>query len=408
MAKENPTIWCISKYASPPCYGVGAKLYYIAQEFSELGADVLLISSDSNHLAKYPESDATYNSEIHGRLKHLWIKTLKYQKSASLKRVLSWFDFEFKLFRLSQSQLKRPDIVIVSSLSLFTVLYGLHLKRKYKAKLVFEVRDIHPLTLIEECGISRWNPLILLMAWVEKLGYKKADLIVGTMPNLKEHVCEVLGFEKEVFHSPLGIHEIWNNPSSSSDLVDSLFSGASGFVVGYAGSMGVSNALKPFIQAIQTLSERKDIFFVLIGDGDLKPLLIEELTGLSNVTIGPKIPQKEIPYFLSKCDLLYLSTHTSKVWKYGQSMNKLIDYMMAGKPIVASYSGYPSMLDEANCGLFVPTDDVQTIVDALLYFKNMHPDERRCYGERGREWVQQFQNYKGLASAYLTKLLELK
>lgn len=408
MSKENPTIWCISKYASPPRYGVGAKLYYMAKEFCELGADVLLIASDSNHLAKYPETDTTYNREMHGKLKYLWIKTMKYQRSASLKRILSWFDFEFKLFRLDRSQLEKPDVVLVSSLSLFTVFYGLHLKRIYKSKLVFEVRDIHPLTLIEECGASRWNPLILLMAWVEKLGYKKADLIVGTMPNLKEHVREVLGFKKEVFHSPLGIHEVWDNPATSSELVDSLFTGTTGFVVGYAGSMGVSNALNPFIEAIKTLSCRTDISFVLIGGGDLKPILIKELAGLSNVMIGPKIPQKEIPYFLSKCDLLYLSTHSSKVWKYGQSMNKLIDYMMAGKPIVASYSGYPSMLDEANCGLFVPTDDVQAIVDAVLFFKDMPPDERKGYGERGREWILRFQNYKALALDYYKKLIELR
>ena len=41
----------------------------------------------------------------------------------------------------------------------------------------------------------------------------------------------------------------------------------------------------------------------------------------------------------------------SKVWDYGQSMNKIVDYMMAGKPVVASYSGYPSMLNEAGSGI---------------------------------------------------------
>ena len=37
---------------------------------------------------------------------------------------------------------------------------------------------------------------------------------------------------------------------------------------------------------------------------------------------------------LSRCDLLYFSVHVSTVWKYGQSLNKVIDYMLAGKPVV--------------------------------------------------------------------------
>ncbi len=38
------TVWCISKYASPPQYGVGARLFYIVKEFSNMGLNVLLIS----------------------------------------------------------------------------------------------------------------------------------------------------------------------------------------------------------------------------------------------------------------------------------------------------------------------------------------------------------------------------
>jgi hypothetical protein len=73
-----------------------------------------------------------------------------------------------------------------------------------------------------------------------------------------------------------------------------------------------------------------------------------------NVNIGPRIDQYEIPYFLSKCDILYLSTHDSKIWDYGQSMNKLVDYMMAVNLWLASYSGYSSMLNEAESGVFIP------------------------------------------------------
>ncbi len=405
--KDKVCIWCISKYASPPNYGVGSKLFSIAKYFSDMETDTLLISSDSNHLAKYPESNETYNSEVYGNLRHVWIRTMKYGRSASIKRILSWFDFEYKLFRLNRKELREPDVVIISSLSLLTILYGIYLKKKYNCKLVFEVRDIYPLTLTEDIGVSKWNPMVLLLGAIEKVGYKKADIIVGTMPNLKEHVEEIIGHKKEVFYSPIGIHASWSKEAIKSREVDELFPKNNQFIIGYAGSMGISNALDCFIDSIELMAEYDDIYFVLVGDGDLKPLYKERLSKVKNVTLGPKLKQSEIPYFLSKCDILYLSTKDSKVWKYGQSMNKVIDYMMAGKPVVASYSGYPSMLNEANSGIFVKTNDIRAIIDAFLYFKNMPPTERSAYGARGKVWVEENHRYEKVTKEYFEKIMEL-
>ena len=138
------TIWCISKYASPPTYGVGSRLFYICREFTKMGLNVLLISSDSNHLSCYPKSDKVYNSEKFDKMSHIWIKTLKYSRSASIRRLLSWLDFEFKLFSLKISDFEKPDVVIISSLSILTIIYGIFIKKKYDCKLVFEIRDIYP------------------------------------------------------------------------------------------------------------------------------------------------------------------------------------------------------------------------------------------------------------------------
>jgi len=320
---------------------------------------------------------------------------------------LSWFDFEVKLFRFDRSKIEPPNVVVVSSLSLLTIIYGIFLKKLYGCKLVFEVRDIYPLTLTDELGVSRWNPFVVFLGWLEKIGYKKADLIVGTMPNLKDHVKTVIGNEKDVFHSPLGIHDRWSHDLERSTSVDSFFPKTTKFIVGYAGSMGVSNALNAFVDAVTVLSKTDGIYFVMVGDGDLKPLYVEKLSGLNNVRIGSKISQQDIPYFLSRCDILYLATHESRVWKYGQSLNKLVDYMMAGKPVVASYSGYQSMLNEANAGVFVPTDDVDSIVDAIRFFKDMSEEERNLYGSRGKKWVEENHYYKNIASRYYGKILEL-
>jgi len=394
MNKELKSVWIISKYGSPKKYGVSSKPYRTAKFLSENRINVYLISSDSNHLAEYPESQYRYNWEKDGELNHIWIKTLKYKRSASIKRVISWFAFEWHLFRLDRRKLEKPDIVIVSSLSLLTVLYGLYLKKIYKCKLVFEVRDIYPLTFTEEIGVSSYNPIVLLFKIIEKLGYMKSDLIVGTMPNLSNHVKSVLGYEKKVFFSPLGINDNWGLITEPSKRVDELFPDYSCVVIGYAGSMGRTNALDSFIKSIECLQSDSNLYFILVGQGDKKEEYEKILKNCSNAIIGPRIEQHEIPYFLSKCDILYLSTRDSKVWEYGQSLNKLVDYMMAGKPVVASYSGYPSMLNEAGSGIFVNTNSTEAIIEGIRKYANMSIERRQEIGSKGKKWIEEnYTNY---------------
>ena len=168
-------IWFISKYASPPLYAKApSRLFYLAREIEKLGNKVKLITSDSNHFTNIPNTRKVYNNEHQEGVDITWIKTKKYKKTASFARILSWFDFERRLFFMKLDPTEKPDVVIVSSLSIFTVVYGYFLKKKFKSFLVFEIRDIWPLTLIEEGGFSKWHPLSLIMGFIVKM-IKKHD-----------------------------------------------------------------------------------------------------------------------------------------------------------------------------------------------------------------------------------------
>lgn len=396
-------IWCISKYASIPKFGAAARLFYLAKEFSKQNHEVLLITSDSNHLSNFPTSNQRHNFDKEAGVDICWIKTKKYLKTASAARVLSWFDFELGLFSLDKKRFTKPDVVIISSLSLLSIVFGFYLKKKYKATLVFEVRDIWPLTLVAEGGFSRWHPLTIFLGVIEKFGYKKADLIVGTMPRLDLHVENILGKKRDVFCSPLGLDSSQVTAMNIVPNLDKYFPEEK-LIIGYAGSMGISNALESFIQCIDKLSDNDNIHFVLVGDGDLKDEYKSRLKYKENVTFVPKIKQEDVQYFLSKCNILYLSTHDSEIWKYGQSMNKVVQYMLSGKPIVASYSGYESMLNEADSGVFVPPNNIEQLKKALLGYSMMKEEERELVGERGTKWIIENRMYSKLAKQYIEKI----
>ena len=409
-------IWCISKYTSPPKYSkMPTRLFNYCREWVKMGHHVTYITSDANHLADYPATDKVYNKEVIEDIEVYWLKTKKYTKTASAERILSWLDFERRLFGLNTKDMKKPDIVIVSSLSILSIGYGYYLKKKYGAFLVFEIRDIWPLMMVEGANFNKHHPLVLFIGAVEKFGYQFSDLIVGTMPRLDLHIEEILGHRKFNFYcAPFGVMEL-SKADEKINLKEELFEHVfpkDKIIIGYAGSMGISNALEPFINTIQQVEKTiPNLYFVLIGSGDLRESFQEQLKSSENVKFLPRIPQNQVQNFLSNCDAVFLSTTNSKLWNYGQSLNKVIEYMTAGKPILALYYGYQSMINEAKCGFFItPESDqsAETAIEAtLVEISNMSKNELREIGQRGKMWITKNRRYSILAKQYLTKIQNL-
>lgn len=395
-------VWYLCKYVSAPDLDrVGGRGYSIMSELAERGHEVVLITSDSNHLANPPTFEGASCRRRTGRLTMIWLRTLKYDGTGSFRRVLSWFDFEWRLFRFNARGLPRPDAVIASSLSLLTVLNGVRLKRKYHARLILEIRDIWPLTLTEQGGVSRWHPLALMLRLVERLGYRSADVVVGTMPNLKAHVAKSTSRPVPVLTIPQGFDPTSLTGSTDPEPLKSLGTlEGRDFVVGYVGTVGFDNALDSFFLAAAEMETDPGTAFVLVGEGSLLDGYRAQYGHLKNLFIIGGVPKREVQAVLSQFDILYFATHPSAVWNYGQSLNKVIDYMLAGKPVIGSYSGFPSMIDEAECGVFVPAGDVEALVAEVRRFAAMSKAERAAMGKRGADWVRERRTFTQLAADY--------
>jgi glycosyltransferase involved in cell wall biosynthesis len=394
-------IWYISKYASPLKYGFASRHFYLASEFNQLGNRTVVISSNSNHLAQIPDFQDIFTKEEIEGVETLWIKSNKYDGSASFRRIISWIDFELKLLLMPKNLIPRPDVIIVSSLSLLTILNGYRLKKRYGCKLIFEVRDIWPLTIIEEGNFNRWNPFVMVLSWIEKFGYRHSDVIVGTMPNLAEHVKAVTKNNLNCYCIPFGFDPSqYIRPEPLPEGYEERYIPKNKFIIGYTGSIGLTNALDPIIKCSEILKDDPDIHFLLVGDGDMLNKYTKEVKELRNITFAPKVRKLQVQSILSHCDVLYFSVKNSKVWRYGLSLNKLIDYMFAGKPIIASYSGYPSMVNEAECGSFVPAGDVSALINTLYTYKELANNQLESIGKKGKEWLLLNRSYKKIALDY--------
>lgn len=399
-------IWYISKYATPSKYYFGTRHFYLAEEWTKNGNDISIITSNSSHLAKnLPIFKSSIFIEYINGVRTIWINTYKNFSSSRLSRVISWFDFDIKLLTFSKKSLTIPDVIIISSLSLTSFLPAWLLSKKYKCKLIFEIRDIWPLSIMTLGNYTRFNLFIIYLSWLEKFGYRKSDLIVGTMPNLIEHVRLNCKIETKCICIPQGLStEFYVNEQQKldSDYIKKYIP-KNKFIICYAGTLNINNPLQTFLDAAKILKYNLNIHFIILGEGNFRKYYEDEANNLPNITLPPPINKNKVNDFLKYIDICY-DSFDSKLAKYGLSRNKWIDYMFASKPIICSFDGYQSMINEANCGSFVKYNDSYALVNKIIEFSNYSKPYIEEIGARGKEYLLNHRKFEILAKAYLDEI----
>lgn len=409
MKRQN--IWYVSKYAVTPLFGGASRQYFFSKYFCMKGRSVNLVTSRSASLKSFPNlgwhNHVQYN--IDG-VKSILLNGPKIDLGFNLKRIYSWVIFEVRvlLWALYFSK-KKPDIIIVSSLSLLTFLTGVLLKRYFKCKLICEVRDIWPLTIVEARNLNPKGLINRVLSKIEIFGYNKSDAIIGSMPNLIEHVKNVSPLNSQKVHYiPMGFDiQYWQ--TGASDLLnqfDHIFDENvpnGNFIVGYAGTIGLANCVDQILDAAVLLKDHR-VTFMILGDGPLRSTLEKraKILELQNVKFLEPVKKVLVQDFLVKCHLLVNPWQGGrKIYKYGVSPNKWIDYMYSGRPILVSLDGYKNIINEAECGLFIEADRPDLLAESILQFASLDKEELSRMGERGKSYLMTKLTYESLSARYL-------
>jgi len=398
----NKNIWYISKYAISATDGNPTRQYFLSKYLAKEGFDVTLISSRSSGIKGSKVKGIGRKTRIEG-FNHVLINGPEIKLGINLKRILSWVYFETLLF-ISPIfiKYKKPDIIIVSSLSLLTIITGFLFKKIYNSKLIFEVRDIWPLTLMELKNISSKNIFIFILRSIEKFGYKRSNFIVGTMPKLDEHIKNSIKNKFNFKYIPMGYDpEFYTNLNIVSSDFDNLLP-KNKFIVGYAGTIGVANRVEIIVEVAEKLNNKNNnILFAILGDGPLKSKLEERTKKLNNIVFFPKVKKEFVNNFLSKCDILVNPWQDKNLYKFGVSPNKWIDYMYSAKPIIVSYNGYKSIINEAKCGEFIPANNVKLLTEKIVEYSKKDKTELKKIGENGKKYLEKNLSYFVLSKKYI-------
>lgn len=395
------TIWIVHQYASTPETGMGGRHFYLAQELAKQGHKVYVIASSANHLLhSQPKLTGDITFEPVAGFTFVWVKMPHYSEAHSKQRALNWFLFPWRIQKLAKLIKDKPDAVLCSSPSPIAFLGAQRLAKKFKAKLVFEVRDIWPLTLTEVGGYSSKHPFIRFMQWVENKAYRDSDRVVSNLKNSVEHMVEH-GLEREKFTwvaNGFSLDEVQNAVPLEVEVVDQL--PINKFIVGYAGTFGLANDLYTFIDAAEILNNEKEISFVLVGGGKDKKKLIDYISSknIKNITILDFIKKKQVQSMLAKFDALAVGAKKEPMYRFGVSPNKLFDYLYAAKPILYYIeSGDYKPIESSDAGIEVESENPQALAAAILQLYQMPEEQRQQMGENGRKAALEEYEYGSLA-----------
>lgn len=394
------TLWIINQYASTPDAGMGGRHYYLAKELAKQGYKVYVIASASNHLLhSQPAIKEDFWLQAVEGFTFVWVRMPLYENAHSRQRAINWFLFPWRIQRLAKVIKQAPDAILCSSPSVLAFLGARRLAKRFSARLVFEVRDIWPLTLTEIGGYSPGHPFIRLMQWVEDWAYRESEKVVSNLRNAVEHMVSRGMDRKKFFWIPNGysLDEVSSVEPLPGHIVSQL--PTEKFIVGYTGTLGTANALDVLIESADILKDSSDISFVIIGRGKDKASLEKMVVDkhLSNVMFIDAIPKKQIQSMLSHFSACYIGWLKDDLYRFGIAANKLPEYLYSGKPIIHSYSGGCDPVSESNAGIVVEAQDPQALADAILKLYSMTPECRSNLGENGRKAAMQNYDYSMLA-----------
>ncbi|OPZ24571.1 MAG: putative glycosyl transferase [bacterium ADurb.BinA186] len=151
----------------------------------------------------------------------------------------------------------------------------------------------------------------------------------------------------------------------------------------FAGNVGSAQDVETLLNAARYLLPHPEISIHILGSGsDLeKCRKMSKKENLSNVFFHGPLPLKEMPGAYEAADALLVVLSRLSFLNYVVP-GKVQSYMEYGKPIIAACNGAtPRMIEEARCGLSVPSGDVEGLSKALLTMATMDSKQRLEMGD---------------------------
>jgi len=250
---------------------------------------------------------------------------------------------------------------------------------------VFDQHDLSPEVYVAQGG-RRGGLVHRFMLWSERRTYRTADVVIATNETYRRFALGRGGVDPErVFvvrssPDPARIHAVPPDPA--------LRDGRP-HLVAYLGTMGPQDGVDLFVQAARLVAETRpgQVRFVAMGGGPMLDALREQVIrqGLSDdVTFTGRVPDDLVRRVLSSADLA-ISPDPANDFNEYCTMNKTLEYMAVGVPVVA-FDLEETRVSAADAAVYATPNDPSGLAALVMELLD-DPERRARMGDIGRERV---------------------
>lgn len=295
--------------------------------FKGQGYDVTVIQSDFRHFKKVRREGMKED--------FIFIKSNPYYKNLSVSRLTSHYKYASDAFKAVEDI--SPDLLYVfvppNSLAKFAAKY----KQKNKnIKLIYDLIDLWPETM--PIGKAKSFPPFTFWGKMRDQSLKFADLLITECDLYQTVLGDVLkDIKTETVHLAKKDIEVTNNPKLSEDKIH----------LAYLGSINNIIDIPKIKEIIQVINEIKPVTLHIIGDGESKQELIDEVESTGAVIdYHGKIydPQEKQDIF----DRCHFGLNIMKENVCVGLTMKSIDYFQHGLPIINNIPADTAEIVEKN------------------------------------------------------------
>lgn len=298
---------------------------------------------------------------------------LPYQYKKSLKRYFKDIYFDLVIT-------PTPPITFIATISF--------LKKKNHSKIYLILRDIFPQNA-KDLGIIK-NPIIFnYFRRKEKKLYRIVDSI-GCMS--QKNIDFVYAHNKKVHLKKLHILPNWTrvNEINSSDIcIRSQYNLIKKFVAVFGGNFGIPQKIDFLIEVAEKIRYKKDIFFLLVGEGTEKSKIRKIIhdKNLKNIRIIDQLPRNEYLELVKACDVGLVNL--SDKFTIPNIPSRTLSYWSLKLPVIAGIdenTDYGELLEKSGGGLWSLTGDTEAYIANLISFYD-NPEKRKQMGENGYNYL---------------------
>lgn len=385
-------ILILSHASQEPPYNTMLRFHNWGKQLIKRGYDVTIVAASTVHNTDIDviEKLGTDSSKVDG-VKYLYIPTPKYSGNGA-KRIKNLMAYCFGLKHIV-SRVSTPDIVISTGAYKYPFV-----KKYFKGiPVIVDIVDLWPLSIIQYANISKYNPLIQLLYYLEKKAYIGADAIIFSLEGGKDYLHERKYVDKidfkKVFHINMGC-DVEQKDQELKAIQFDLGWDQSSFNVVYCGSIRQANQVQQLCEAAKVLLVKgyRDIHFQIYGNGtDLDALeKFVQNEGIKNVHFYGRIEKARIPYILSHADANVLTYKQVPLMKYGCSPSKLFDYLASGKPIICNGQFGYNLITRHECGLVTQDQSAVSVANTIEELYKMSKPQREQMGQNARRVAEMY------------------